>query len=154
MERQSVLAGRYDNGCRDSRQDAADTNSRSFANRRDSHDRSRRPSAGARASFGHSRRGPVQRGRPRALFIRRVELPPGSDRRRDPARQGGRDPNGRGLPAPRRVSGYNLPELLPENGFNVARALAGSECTLALTLEVVARLVPNPPARSLLVLGY
>ena len=28
---------------------------------------------------------------------------------------------------PRRVSGYNLDELLPENGFNVARALVGSE---------------------------
>src|SRR6202012_4220910 len=27
---------------------------------------------------------------------------------------------------PRRVSGYNLDELLPENGFNVARALVGS----------------------------
>ena len=26
---------------------------------------------------------------------------------------------------PRRVSGYNLDELLPENGFNVARALVG-----------------------------
>ena len=28
---------------------------------------------------------------------------------------------------PRRVSGYNLDQLLPENGFNVARALVGSE---------------------------
>ena len=28
---------------------------------------------------------------------------------------------------PRRVSGYNLDELLPENGFHVARALVGSE---------------------------
>ena len=35
---------------------------------------------------------------------------------------------------PRRVSGYNLPELLPENGFNVARALVGTECTCAVTL--------------------
>ena len=26
---------------------------------------------------------------------------------------------------PRRVSGYNLDQLLPENGFNVARALVG-----------------------------
>ena len=31
---------------------------------------------------------------------------------------------------PRRVSGYNLDELLPERGFNVARALVGSEGTL------------------------
>jgi len=32
---------------------------------------------------------------------------------------------------PRRVSGYNLDELLPENGFNVARALVGTEGTCA-----------------------
>ncbi|HEX5084451.1 MAG TPA: FAD-binding oxidoreductase, partial [Blastocatellia bacterium] len=55
---------------------------------------------------------------------------------------------------PRRVSGYNLPELLPENGFNLARALVGSECTLVTVLEITARLAPSPPARSLLVLGY
>jgi FAD/FMN-containing dehydrogenase len=30
---------------------------------------------------------------------------------------------------PRRVSGYALDQLLPENGFHVARALVGSECT-------------------------
>src|SRR5438309_655622 len=30
---------------------------------------------------------------------------------------------------PRRVSGYNLDQLLPENGFNVARALVGTEGT-------------------------
>ena len=30
---------------------------------------------------------------------------------------------------PRRVSGYNLEQLLPENGFNVARALVGTEGT-------------------------
>lgn len=42
----------------------------------------------------------------------------------------------RGLPViPRRVSGYNLDALLPENGFHVARALVGSEGTLALTLD-------------------
>ena len=55
---------------------------------------------------------------------------------------------------PRRVSGYNLPYLLPEHGFNLARALVGSEGTLALTLEAKVRLVESPPARSLLVLGY
>src|SRR5439155_6577038 len=32
---------------------------------------------------------------------------------------------------PRRVSGYNLDELLPEKGFNVARALVGTEGTCA-----------------------
>src|ERR671922_2162302 len=55
---------------------------------------------------------------------------------------------------PRRVSGYNLDELLPEKGFNVARALVGSEGTLATVLEATVRLVYSPPGRSLLVLGY
>jgi len=55
---------------------------------------------------------------------------------------------------PRRVSGYNLPALLPENGFHVARALVGSECTCVLVLEATTRLVYWPPVRSLLVLGY
>ncbi len=54
----------------------------------------------------------------------------------------------------RRVSGYNLPDLLPENGFNVARALVGSESTLVTILEATLHLVPEPKARSLLVLGY
>ncbi|HET9736248.1 MAG TPA: FAD-binding and (Fe-S)-binding domain-containing protein [Burkholderiales bacterium] len=54
----------------------------------------------------------------------------------------------------RRVSGYNLDQLLPENGFNVARALVGSEGTCALTLQVKAKLVKSPPHRVLLVQGY
>jgi FAD/FMN-containing dehydrogenase len=55
---------------------------------------------------------------------------------------------------PRRVSGYNLNQLLPENGFHVARALVGSESTLALTLQAKCKLVWSPPGRSLLALGY
>src|SRR5580658_3593425 len=55
---------------------------------------------------------------------------------------------------PRRVSGYNLDELLPENGFNMARALVGTEGTCVTVLEATLRLIPNPAARSLLVLGY
>jgi FAD/FMN-containing dehydrogenase/Fe-S oxidoreductase len=55
---------------------------------------------------------------------------------------------------PRRVSGYNLDELLPEEGFNVARALVGSEGTCVMVLEATVNLVHSPPARSLLVLGY
>src|SRR5947208_5967428 len=57
---------------------------------------------------------------------------------------------------PRRVSGYNLDQLLPdENGrFNLARALVGSEGTLVTVLEAKLRLVHDPPFRSLLVLGY
>jgi len=55
---------------------------------------------------------------------------------------------------PRRVSGYNLDELLPEEGFHVARALVGSEGTCVVVLEATVRLVDNPAARSLVVLGY
>ncbi len=55
---------------------------------------------------------------------------------------------------PRRVSGYNLDELLPENGFNVARALVGTESTCVTILEATLHLVPAPRARSLLILGY
>jgi FAD/FMN-containing dehydrogenase/Fe-S oxidoreductase len=55
---------------------------------------------------------------------------------------------------PRRVSGYNLPALLPENGFNVARAVTGSESTLVTVLEAKLRLVDSPPNRTVLVLGY
>jgi FAD/FMN-containing dehydrogenase/Fe-S oxidoreductase len=55
---------------------------------------------------------------------------------------------------PRRVSGYNLDELLPENGFNVARALVGTEGTCVTILEATMKLLHNPPARTLVVLGY
>ena len=55
---------------------------------------------------------------------------------------------------PRRVSGYNLNELLPENHFNVARALVGSEATCVMVLEAKLRLVYSPPVRTLVVLGY
>lgn len=55
---------------------------------------------------------------------------------------------------PRRVSGYNLDKLLPENGFDVAKALVGSEGTCVTILEAKLRLVHSPPSRSLLVLGY
>ncbi len=55
---------------------------------------------------------------------------------------------------PRRVSGYNLDQLLPENGFHVARALVGSESTCVTVLGARLRLVPSPPFRTLVVLGY
>jgi FAD/FMN-containing dehydrogenase/Fe-S oxidoreductase len=55
---------------------------------------------------------------------------------------------------PRRVSGYNLDELLPENGFHVARALVGSQGTLVTVVEATVGLVHSPPARSMLVCGY
>jgi FAD/FMN-containing dehydrogenase/Fe-S oxidoreductase len=55
---------------------------------------------------------------------------------------------------PRRVSGYNLNYLLPENGFHVARSLVGSEGTCVTVLEATCRLVESPPARVLLVIAY
>ncbi len=55
---------------------------------------------------------------------------------------------------PRRVSGYNLDQLLPESGFHVARALVGTEGTCVTVLEATLRLTHNPPARTLVVLGY
>ncbi|MGS2586652.1 FAD-linked oxidase C-terminal domain-containing protein [Streptomyces hebeiensis] len=55
---------------------------------------------------------------------------------------------------PRRVSGYNLDSLLPENGFDVARALVGSEGTLVTVLHAELDLVPLPAAEAMLVLGY
>ena len=55
---------------------------------------------------------------------------------------------------PRRVSGYNLNYLLPENGFNVARALVGSEGTCVTVLEASCRLVESPQERVLLVIAY
>jgi FAD/FMN-containing dehydrogenase/Fe-S oxidoreductase len=55
---------------------------------------------------------------------------------------------------PRRVSGYNLDELLPERGFNLARALVGSEGTCAITLRATLRLVPRPKSVTLVVLGF
>jgi FAD/FMN-containing dehydrogenase/Fe-S oxidoreductase len=54
---------------------------------------------------------------------------------------------------PRRVSGYNLNFLLPENGFHVGRALVGSEGTCVTILEATCRLVESPPERVLLVIG-
>ncbi|MDX1683428.1 MAG: FAD-dependent oxidoreductase, partial [Phycisphaeraceae bacterium] len=43
---------------------------------------------------------------------------------------------------PRRVSGINLDQLLPENDFQLARALVGTEGTCATILEATVRLVP------------
>jgi FAD/FMN-containing dehydrogenase/Fe-S oxidoreductase len=54
----------------------------------------------------------------------------------------------------RRVSGYNLDQLLPENGFDLARALVGTEGTCVTVLGATMRLVESPPARALAVLGF
>src|ERR1700730_15122416 len=55
---------------------------------------------------------------------------------------------------PRRVSGYNLDELLPERGFHVARALVGTEGTCVMVLEAKLKLIPSPQHRTLVGLGY
>ena len=55
---------------------------------------------------------------------------------------------------PRRVSGYNLDQLLPENGLHVARALVGSEGTCVTVVEATVRLVPSPPHRVTVLLAY
>jgi FAD/FMN-containing dehydrogenase/Fe-S oxidoreductase len=54
----------------------------------------------------------------------------------------------------RRVSGYNLDQLLPEHGFQLARALVGSEGSCVTVLGATVRLVPTPAARALVVLGF
>ncbi len=55
---------------------------------------------------------------------------------------------------PRRVSGYNLDELTAERGFNLARAIVGSEGTLAAVIRATIRAVPRPKDLGLVVLGF
>ncbi|MDQ1405027.1 MAG: hypothetical protein QOG55_656 [Acidobacteriaceae bacterium] len=55
---------------------------------------------------------------------------------------------------PRRVSGYNLDELLPDHGFHVARALVGTEGTCAIVLEARLKLIHSPQQRTLVGIGY
>lgn len=55
---------------------------------------------------------------------------------------------------PRRVSGYNLDSLLPEQGFDIAKLLVGSESTLVTVLRAEIELVPVLDERILVILGY
>lgn len=56
---------------------------------------------------------------------------------------------------PRRVSGYeNLDQLFPEKGFNVARALVGTEATCVTVLEATLDLIPNPRERVIVIAGF
>jgi FAD/FMN-containing dehydrogenase/Fe-S oxidoreductase len=56
---------------------------------------------------------------------------------------------------PRRVSGYeNLDQLEPEKGFQVARALTGTEATCVIVLGATLNLVHSPPERVLLIVGF
>ncbi|EMY35063.1 FAD linked oxidase domain-containing protein [Arthrobacter crystallopoietes BAB-32] len=54
----------------------------------------------------------------------------------------------------RQVSGYHLANLLPEKGFNIARALVGSEGTCAVIVGARMKLVPKPASALLVSLGY
>ncbi len=54
----------------------------------------------------------------------------------------------------RQVSGYGLESLLPENGFDVRRAFAGTEGTWGVILAAKMRLVKEPSFTSAVVLGY
>ncbi|MFH9990099.1 FAD-binding and (Fe-S)-binding domain-containing protein [Streptomyces luteogriseus] len=55
---------------------------------------------------------------------------------------------------PRQVSGYQLHHLLPENGFDLARALVGTEGSCAVVTAATVRLVATAQASALLTLGY
>ncbi|MFJ1708229.1 FAD-binding and (Fe-S)-binding domain-containing protein [Kitasatospora sp. NPDC088346] len=60
-----------------------------------------------------------------------------------------------GMPRlPRRTSGYPVDALLPERGYDLVRALTGTEGGCALVLGATLRLVESPPARVLVVAGY
>lgn len=54
----------------------------------------------------------------------------------------------------RQVSGYSMEHLLPENGFDPASFIAGTEGTLGVILDATVDLVPDAPQRQLVVLGY
>ena len=54
----------------------------------------------------------------------------------------------------RQVSGYSLQHLLPENRFDVARFLAGTEGTLAVVTGATVRLVAEAPHKIMIALGY
>jgi FAD/FMN-containing dehydrogenase/Fe-S oxidoreductase len=54
----------------------------------------------------------------------------------------------------RQVSGYQLQHLLPENGFDVARMLVGTEGTCAVVVGATLALVPTAPAALLVTVGY
>jgi len=54
----------------------------------------------------------------------------------------------------RQVSGYCMEHLLPENGADLAKFLAGTEGTLGMITGATVALVPSPKAVALAVLGY
>ncbi|WP_432994534.1 FAD-binding and (Fe-S)-binding domain-containing protein [Dactylosporangium sp. CA-233914] len=55
---------------------------------------------------------------------------------------------------PRRISGYNLPDLRDDHGFHVARALVGTESTCVIVLRAELRLLPRPAHQVTVLLGF
>jgi len=55
---------------------------------------------------------------------------------------------------PRRVSGFNLPRLLDEQGFDVAKALVGTEGTCVTVLRAKVRLIDARRERTLVAAGF
>jgi FAD/FMN-containing dehydrogenase/Fe-S oxidoreductase len=61
----------------------------------------------------------------------------------------------RGVPQlPRRISGYNLPALLPEYDSNLAQALVGTESTCVTVLRAELRLLPEPRERVMVLMPF
>lgn len=54
----------------------------------------------------------------------------------------------------RRVSGYNLDEFITDGPFNLAKMVVGSEGTLAAVTAAKVRIMPRPPATSVLVTHF
>lgn len=55
---------------------------------------------------------------------------------------------------PRLVSGFNLDALLPESGFDLAKALVGTESTCVTVLRAELDLVPEPASVVMVLLAY
>lgn len=55
---------------------------------------------------------------------------------------------------PRRVSGYNLDEIIKEPGLNLSKLIAGSEGTLGIVTEVKVRIVPKPGLTAICILRF
>jgi FAD/FMN-containing dehydrogenase/Fe-S oxidoreductase len=55
---------------------------------------------------------------------------------------------------PRQISGYGLQHLLPEKGFDLAKAFTGTEGTCGIVTSATVALVKIPPHRALVVAGF
>src|SRR5262249_35141898 len=55
---------------------------------------------------------------------------------------------------PRRVSGYNLDELIKPGPFNVSKLIAGSEGTLGIITEIKMRIVPKAKVTGLCLIHF